>query len=506
MHRLIAVVAFVCVAISACTTPSTGAPRPSVAEQRPAEPQVASFTPSPTSTIDTRPEVRPAAPPAAILVDDDGSGIRLRARPIDPLTLADVPGYAPISFEHHYKAAVIPGGTTIVAVMWPGANGNSGARLHVIDAARWLDRAIDTKIDGYTTALRPDATGASVYWAQPVSGSPAETTSALWKLDVASGSTRELARLPANLYARDVQTFGGRVAVYAEPGASVIVNGQRRDVPTVFVVDPSGPRIVASIPLPVRAGSYQDDAPANADEPWRQIEPGLAWDLPRGRLFVADAQSDGIFRVDLIGGTIAGPFDPKPRRSLVDVLWALAGGAVAEAKMQSADRREAAVTSDGKRLYVSGVRSTFAKGSDGKYHENIVPLDLRAVDTDDMTEIARGNAATTPLWLTPDGASLVYATNRYDSSAEGYTTKNDYALHVADPTTLRDRATQALSGSPWLAAFDPARHLVYVSWTAIVGGTLSRATILAVDSRDGRLVATRDMDRHFADVLVVGPR
>src|SRR5207247_2367703 len=223
-----------------------------------------------------------------ILIDDDGTGMHLRARPVDPVTLADVPGYAPISFEHHYQAAVHPSGGTIAAVMWPGGNGNYGATVHLIDTARWIDRTLDTKIDAYTTALRFDETGAAVYWAQPV-----------------------------------------------------------------------------------RAGQYQDPAAPTADEPWRQIAPGLAWDGPRSRLFVADAESERIFRVDLDAGTIAGPFEPKPRRSLADVLWALLGGTTAQAKMQSSDRQQATVSADGTRLYISGMRSTFAKGQDGKYHESI---------------------------------------------------------------------------------------------------------------------------------------
>ena len=491
---------------SACGATSSANATPTPTVSRPPEPQVQSFTPSPTSTIDTRPEARPTTPPAAILIDVDGTGTHLRARPVDPVTLADVPGYAPISFEHHYQAAVHPSGGTIAAVMWPGGNGNYGATVHLIDTARWIDRTLDTKIDAYTTALRFDATGAAVYWAQPVTGASTETTTALWKLDVASGSAREVLRLPANLYARDVQTLKGRVAVYAEPGGNVLIDGQRRDAPTVFVVDPASARIVATIPLPVRAGQYQDPAAATADEPWRQIAPGLAWDGPRSRLFVADAESERIFRVDLDAGTIAGPFEPKPRRSLADVLWALLGGTTAQAKMQSSDRQQATVSADGTRLYISGVRSTFAKGQDGKYHEQLVPLDLRVIDTAGMVELARTAAASTALWLAPDGSSLLYGSERWDSTAEGYATRSEWTLHLADGASARERASFPAGGTAWLASFNRDSTIAYVSWTAIVGGTLASATLQAVDLRAGRIAAAREMERHVADLLVVAPR
>ena len=431
----------------------------------------------------------------------------LRARPIDPVTLADVPGYAPISFEHHYQAAVRKSDGLIAAILWPGGSTNYGGTVHLIDTRRWTDRVLDLKVDAYTSPLRFDASGASVYWAQPVWFADTGTTTALWRLDVAAGSAREIVRLPPNLYARDVRVLDGRVAIYAEPGpGNVTIGGQGRDPgPSVFVIDPASARML-SVALPVRAGQYQDASPANADEPWRQIAPGLAWDPSHRRLFVADAESERIFHIDLDTGSINGPFEPKPRRSLVDALWALVGGSTAQAKMVSADRQQAELSADGRYLYVSGVRSTFAKGSDGKYHEQIVPLDLRVIDTFDMVELARTDAAATPLWLAPDAATLLYGTSIYDTRAEGYATRSDFAVHVVDPLSLRDRKTLSVEGSPWLTSFDAGRHLAYVSWTSIVGGTLSRATVLTIDLATDTIVSRRDLDRHYAEVLLIPAR
>src|SRR2546430_17743325 len=100
--------------------------------------------------MDTRPEARPTTAPATILIDDDGTGMHLRARPVDPVTLADVAGDAPISFQHHYQAAVHPSGGAIAAVMWAGGHGNYRATGHPIDTARGVDRTLGSQKDGHT--------------------------------------------------------------------------------------------------------------------------------------------------------------------------------------------------------------------------------------------------------------------------------------------------------------------------------------------------------------------
>ena len=96
---------------------------------------LAAGTATPTSPGDSRPELRPATPPAALLIEADCDCMQLRARPIDPLKLTDLPGYEPISLGHHYQAAVDPRGRLIAAILWPGGSSNSGAKLHLITIA-----------------------------------------------------------------------------------------------------------------------------------------------------------------------------------------------------------------------------------------------------------------------------------------------------------------------------------------------------------------------------------
>jgi DNA-binding beta-propeller fold protein YncE len=340
-----------------------------------------------------------------------------------------------------------------------------------------------------------------VYWTQP---KDSELTPSVFGLDIASGRVREVARLSNGFYARELVRLDAGVAVYLMP-ANVPVNGSYqgpRDAARIALVDTATGR-VREVPLPIRAGSYPDIT-APIDEPFRSVEPGLAWDLPRNKLYVADADSDRVYVVDLRTGQVAGPFDPKPKRSVLDVIWSLFGS-VASAKMVSTSRQHAAIAPDGTRLYVTGLRSDFAKAQDGKYHETVTPLDLRVIDTSDMSELARVDGATTRLWLSPDGANLVFGDNEYDRSVEGYAARSEFRLHVVNTTSNHERVTIPLGGAPTLSVFD-ARRIAFVGVQRFSGASLGHASLSLIDLARGRVIADRVMDRHFADVILLTGR
>jgi DNA-binding beta-propeller fold protein YncE len=272
------------------------------------------------------------------------------------------------------------------------------------------------------------------------------------------------------------------------------------DLARIALVD-TGTGRVTDAPLPVRAGWYPDEVAA-AEEPFRSVEPGLAWDLPREKLYVADADSDRVFVMDLRTGTVAGPFEPKPKRSMLDVLWSLFGS-VADAKIASTSRQHAVVTPDGSRLYVTGLRSDFAKGTDGKYHESVTPLQLRVIDLSDMTELARLDGATTPLWMSPEGSVVLFGNNRYDTSVEGYAARSGFRLHLLDGERQQDVAV-SVDGDPFVVGFDAKSRTAYVRIQHFSANALSVASLALVDLAARRVITERVMDRHFADVLLVG--
>lgn len=495
MRTILAPISLTALILAGCGPAPDGA----AVSSPPPEPMSQPGGTSAPTTVDTSVAARPSDPIRALLVDDDGSGQGLRARPIDPRTLADVPGYRPISFGHHYVAQASPDGRTIAAILWPSGSSTGGAKIHLIDTVQWIDRELATPITNYTTSIRFDKNGRGLYWTQP---KESELTPSVFGLDIASGDVREVARLSNGFYARDMVTLGGGIAVYLMP-ANVPVNGSYegpRDAARVAMVD-NATGALREVALPVRAGSYPDTT-VPIDEPFRSVEPGLAWDLPRNKLYVADADSDRVYVVDLHTGRIAGPFDPKPKRSMLDVMWSLFGS-VASAKMVSTSRQHAAISPDGTRLYVTGLRSDFAKAQDGKYHETVTPLELRVIDTSDMSELARLDGATTPLWLSPDGTSLLFGDNQYDRSVEGWATRSEFRLHVVHTASSHERTALPLDGAPTHGVFDAGARTAFLSVQHFAGASLGHASVSLIDLRGRRVIASRVMERHFADVILL---
>ena len=498
---------------SACVVAANPAPA-SPAAPRPAEPVSASYSPAPSSGVDTSIAARPAGRPVVLLVDDDGTGMHLRARPIDPETLADIPGYAPISFGHHYVARMSPDGRTLAVIHWPSGSANSGGTLHLIDVESWLERQMDVRVGGgsldilgtYTSAIYFDDAGRSIYWTQPTA---AETPTsgavphALVRFDLASGQARELAHFAAGYVARDLRVVGTRVAVWLVPVSGVMVDGRPRDVPQVVVVDAASGVTAATLRLPDLRAGYVPDATTPLD-PNRDVEPGLAWDTPRARLYIADAESDRVYTLDLAAGTVRSA-DPRPRRSMLDVLWSLLAQP-AEAKLMNSTTQHAAISPDGSRLYVTGQRSDFVKGQDGKLHEVVTPIQLRIIDTSDMAELARLDAASTALWVSTDGNRLVFGTERVDGSVEDWAARSDFKLHVVDPAARRDVASLAWPGPVSAPTFDAQTGTAYVAAQPYGDITGGHATIFAVGLASGDVRARRALDRHFADVIVVRSR
>ena len=52
-----------------------------------------------------------------LAVMENENGVGLQARPVSPATLANIPGYAPINFGHHYTYAASADRKTLAAAM-----------------------------------------------------------------------------------------------------------------------------------------------------------------------------------------------------------------------------------------------------------------------------------------------------------------------------------------------------------------------------------------------------
>lgn len=176
-------------------------------------------------------------------------------------------------------------------------------------------------------------------------GDPQLTQYAIFSTDAATPAAREVLRLPAGFQPYETRLVGSRLAVVGAMHERGLATGDA----AVAFVDVSAGRVSSLLPLAgLRLGQFSVTEPGLY--PYRMIMPGLAWDLPHGRLIVVDAERDVLRVVDLNGATESGPL----------AIRAHVAKGPGEAKMVSTTRKVAALSPDGRWLYVSGLREDVA--------------------------------------------------------------------------------------------------------------------------------------------------
>jgi hypothetical protein len=450
--------------VVACTTPAVLPAAPSAAPT----PEVAGV---PANVATQAPMVRPAETAASLLLvrveepGPNGSLIQqqlgvLRARPIDPTTLQDIPGFTPLEFGHHYRALVSPDRRTLATIVWPSGSSNAGGVLHLIDPVAWTDRTTGVQIDESAAWLEWSKDGTQLFWMRYI-GDPSLTQYAVFSADVAAPSAREVMRLPAGFQPYEARLVGSRLAVVGATDQHGLANG---DASVVFV-DLSTGRVSSVLPLAgLRLGQFNVSEPGLY--PFRMISPGLAWDLPRARLIVVDAERAVVRIVDLAAATESGPL----------AIRAQAAKGPGTAKMVSTTRKVAALSSDGRWLYVSGMREDVSgQGPDAQ----LTPIALQRIDMTDRSETARVGGGK-GLWLSSDGSRVVLF---------GET------VTIVDTSGLR-QISQIEAAATAVVAGERA-NVAYLAQITYSG----TSTIRAVDLATGQVSATRELARHVADLV-----
>ncbi len=427
-----------------------------------ATPLVAGGTAGPSTT--PAPMAKPSGASASLLlVRVEGLGLgALFARPIDPATLADIPGFTPLYLGHHYRSALSPDRPILAAFVWPPSGGGSGVGgiLHLVDPLGWTDRATDVQIDQNLDGLEWSTDGKQLYWLRAVDNQ----LDAIFAADIATLTVRELARLPAGFQPYETRVSGSRIAVLGATNDLYLAN----DDATVIFVDATSGRITSQLRVAgMRLGQFAvTEAGLN---PYRMILPATAWDLARGRLVLVDAERDVVHVIDLLRETDSGSLAIRVRGA--------SKGPPGGAKMVSTTRKVAALSGDGRWLYVSGLREDVSANDPG--HVSVVPIAVQRVDLSSMSETARVAGGAPLLRLSSNGTRLLYA--------------GDDTV-VLDATDLREitrltaqRATGAMERD----------GIAYTTYAAYPTGSIIRAVAFLT----GNVLASRDVDRQVADLI-----
>ncbi len=455
----------------------------------------------------TSPNSNPSDAIRLLVVTDKETGAGLQARPVDPITLTDLPDYALIDFGHHYTYAVSPDRRILAVITWPSDMGSAG-KLHLIDLHTWVDMPVDLRIDNYVNDLTFGADARTLYWTMPTGRDPAHGMPRdyqLYSYDLESQQLSMNAQFPSSFMTWSQHLSSGNLAIFGVPTDS---NNLTEDVPQLFIVDPARNTILSDIRLGgVKAGQFHeqvtDGTPSEQEESLQYVlySPGLAWDADRKLLYIAHADDDKITVVDLQKGSVVKQAQIQARQPFLQWI-ADSLSPAAEAKGGPWLGVRLLLSNDGKRLYVFREKTEMGISKS---------VDLRVIATDGMREISHLNDLLTDFALTPDGKSLLVVKAEVDKSY-GFDSMVSRDVYVLDSETLKERTHIRIEqvDQIWFDGFSPDGRYAYLRgssahWVEGSGWRNWRTTWQLLDLSSYRLLSAGESGSLYGALLHIVP-
>jgi hypothetical protein len=135
-----------------------------------------------------------------------------------------------------------------------------------------------------------------------------------------------------------------------------------------------------------------------------QWQPALALSPDREKLYIVHADADRLTTVDLAAQR-ASTIEIRPSLSWLERLLRLTS-TVAQAKVLNGTTKQAVLSPDGARLYVSGFTGQPKKDPQGNWSFDMLPFGLQVIDTADGGEIARMKIEASAIDLSFDGNTI----------------------------------------------------------------------------------------------------
>lgn len=451
--------------------------------------------------------VMPVGGVQLLLVDHYDQEI-LRSRPVDPLTLADLPGYEPIPFGHHYTYALSTDQAKLALISWPSGASNSGGELQVIDLAAWAVHATGVRFDSYISHLRFSQDGQLLYWLAPSHHHPAHGLPRryqLYRYSVTDGQPVAIYEFADSFAPWSMQLVNGgrRLAVFGVPtDAQNLVE----DVPYLYLLDLPDGALATALPLEgIRAGQFQLETGEGGGYSYAYYVPGLAWDMSSNRLYVADLEAEMLVVVNLVTGTIAEQISLRPRLSWGEriINWLMP---VAAAKLAPGARIQAAIHSGTGRLYLTGSQLDVWQSDTGGYRWQEQALGLRVFDLEKLEMMQHIKLAVSSATITPNGHYVVVSAMPMQASPQEQGAAADgYGLYLFQADSLDLVADVPVDGWFQIDEF-VFNDYVYVH----IGTELdSGEWITALQARAApslAVVAERTLEGSYADLIGVDNR
>jgi DNA-binding beta-propeller fold protein YncE len=403
-----AALALIALIFAACTVPAQVAPQVNLIET--AAP--AQSLPTPAAVIPTQPAVfTPLSPPfgeGVLMTTWDQKQERHLLHAVDPRTGEDLSGYPPIDLGKNYaRHAFSPNGKTLAVVSYGSTAQCSGepatctapdGQLRLLDLQTW--REVNAlKAEDWATALSfsPNGTQLAVAYDGKYNGTGNHVT----LIDLATQTViaqASLGFIPQHLqYTPDSTSL----MVY---GVKSGAWGQTPFPPRAALVNAADLTIEWETTLThIRDGNFPIEG---STDPHNRIwlKPAIVFAPDGSALFIVHADEDKLTIVDFDEHATR-TVDIQPPQSLLERLIALTADA-AQAKTWNWTTKEAVISPDGKRLYVTGEVSAASENAKGQSEVTQTSLGLQVIEAFTGAELARHETEATQIAISPDGARL----------------------------------------------------------------------------------------------------
>ncbi len=440
----------------------------------------------------------PAVPPPTSEPPCQGPGCEVRPR--DPSSLTELPGYAALKLGGATSTfAVSPDSRKLALLNWQRSWLGTGT-LHMVDIRSWTELPMNVSVEGYVPQILFGSDAKALFWTRAtrvigIRNGPSNFV--LYRYDLERRALEVVATFPAAFNPREMRLLrsGDRIGVYG----ILFKDEAGPDEPHVLVVDLGKNQIAADVavaslidgPITLAAGG----APDTPETPLRNYGAGRAWDLRNDRLYLVHPTGERVTTIDLQNGTLLAQAPIRRPQSLADRLlsWLILP---AEAKLEPGERRTAAVSPDGTRLYVTGARQEVTRQRDGRIVYRDIPLGLQVINTRDFTEVRRLDLASGDLALSPTGEWLLLTGSRTHLVVGEPSTQQASGLYVVDARRLEPSAPLGRGIIFSLDSFSSNGRYAYVRrWEAPrPGDTAGRLMVQPLDLKTQRLEAERQVD------------
>jgi hypothetical protein len=366
-----------------------------------------------------------------------------------------------------------PDRRTLAVIAWHG-NGfmNEVGTLHLIDLPSWAEKATEVKFYSYVEQMVFSPDGRALFWTKHTTedgshGLPRNFQ--LYRFDLGTRAVSVVAKFPAAFVPWDMRHLRSRpqLALYGIPVSN---DNIAEDVPHLLLVDTVRNRVTKDIRIPGLTDGQHKIIPNPPDaNPYREYSSGRAWDLDRDRLYIAHPAADRVTVIGLASGTILAQSDAGRRLTLLNHLFDRLF-LPAEAKMNPGNRRQAALSRDGSRLYIAGIQMEETRQANGTVVHRETPLGVDILDTHDLSKIRRLDLAVSEVLVSAAGQVLLTGTQFEVAANQGQGKSQSSGLFIVDEAHP-ERVAQLNPGERFLLeGFSRDGRYAYVGQFRAPGG------------------------------------